>query len=352
MIAARPAPGAEDQYESWLARRIPGVEEVRPGIWSLPTIMPDNPLRYVIAYAIRTDDGLVLVDSGWLSEQSWDGLVDSIGSIGYSVRDVRMVLVTHAHVDHHGLTRRIVEESGASVAMHRAEADALRVIADSLTSDSMPLASWLQERGAPADEVAEMIAQMSDQTLSQIHHSLIAPDVLLEDGDRPVPGRPDIVAIATPGHTTGHLCFYLEREKLLLSGDHILPRITPHVTRPPIIDDDALGSYLSSLTKVADLDAVEVLPAHEYRFSDLRGRVTGLVEHHHERLEEIRTALQERRSSWQVATQISWSRGWGATRGFMRQTALSETYIHLRYLERLNGVRRPADIPDCWELTG
>lgn len=352
VIAAIPAAGAQGQYESWLARRIPGAEEVRPGVWSLPTLMPDNPLRYVIAYAIKTDGGLVLVDTGWLSEQSWRGLVESLDSIGYAVSDVRMVLVTHVHTDHHGLTRRIVEESGARVAMHRTEADSLRVIGESLTSDAAPLASWLRDRGTPADEVEILIEQMSDQTMIDIHHSLIAPDILLDDGDRPVPGRPDIVAIATPGHTQGHLCFYLERDRLLISGDHVLPRITPHVSRPPILDDDALGDYLGSLEKLVDLDAVEVLPAHEYRFSDLKGRVSDLIRHHHERLDEIKTALKGKRSSWDIATQISWSRGWDATEGFMRQTALSETYVHLRYLERMNSVRRTAHSPDCWELTG
>jgi len=351
MTAAVPAAGAAGQYESWRAKRIPAVEEIRPGIWSLPTPMPDNPLRYVIAYAARVDDGIVLFDSGWLSEQSWASLNGALDSIGYSVADVRMVLITHTHADHHGLTRRIAEASGATVGMHRTEAESMRTISESISAHPKPLDAWLRERGAPADEVDVLTAQMADDTVARIHHSLIAPDLLIEDGDRPVPGRPDIRAIATPGHTQGHLCFLFEDDRLLLSGDHILPRITPHVTRPPDLDDDALGSYLDSLAKVASLEVDEVLPAHEYRFSDLEGRVTDLIAHHRERLDEIRGASRGGRSTWEIATQISWSRGWDATHGFMRQTALSETFSHLRYLERIDSVRRSARRPDHWHPT-
>src|SRR6266498_2448130 len=92
------------------------------------------------------------------------------------------------------------------------------------------------------------------------------PDVLLSDGDRPdVPGW-QLLAVHTPGHTPGHLCFYEERTGLLLSGDHVLPRITANVSLHPQSGSDPLGDYLASLERLRKYADSLVLPAHEWRF--------------------------------------------------------------------------------------
>ena len=61
----------------------------------------------------------------------------------------------------------------------------------------------------------------------------VTPDILIEDGDKPeMPGW-DVTAIWTPGHSPGHLCFYESGQRLMLSGDHVLPRITPNISAHP-----------------------------------------------------------------------------------------------------------------------
>ena len=97
----------------------------------------------------------------------------------------------------------------------------------------------------------------------------VRPDLLLEDGEKPeVPGW-DLTAIWTPGHSPGHLCFYESTNELMLSGDHVLPRITPNIPFHPQAGANPLGDYLASLDKLEPYDVDEVLPAHEYRFDDL-----------------------------------------------------------------------------------
>src|ERR1700739_22956 len=90
------------------------------------------------------------------------------------------------------------------------------------------------------------------------------PARLIDDGDKVHLGRRELRAVWTPGHSPGHLCFYDAHERLLLAGDHVLPRINPtislHVQQRP----NPLGEFLDALQKVRALDVDEVLPAHEY----------------------------------------------------------------------------------------
>ena len=66
------------QHAAWRDRVLPPVEQVRAGLWSIPTPFPDSPLRYVLAYLVETRGGLALVDTGWPSDAAWDGLVDGV----------------------------------------------------------------------------------------------------------------------------------------------------------------------------------------------------------------------------------------------------------------------------------
>src|SRR5213079_817088 len=95
---------------------------VRPGLWSVPVPLPDNPLRYVIVYLLELTSGVAVVDTGWNTDEAWDALLTGIATAGYAVGDVRAALITHIHPDHYGLAGRIREASGAWVALHPADA--------------------------------------------------------------------------------------------------------------------------------------------------------------------------------------------------------------------------------------
>jgi glyoxylase-like metal-dependent hydrolase (beta-lactamase superfamily II) len=349
-VAARTATGPE-QYEAWQQRRIPPVEQVRDGLWSIPVPIPDSPLRYVLVYAVEITGGIALIDSGWPTTASWNGLVAGLAEAGHPIEQVRAVLVTHVHADHHGLSARVREASGAWIGMHAADAEQTGEIG-SRAARRRKHADWLNSRGAPSRH-ARFLQNATEPFLDLID-GLAVPDVLISDNDRPLPGRDDIRAIWTPGHSQGHLCFLAEEDQVLFAGDHLLPRITPHVSRGPDADDDAVGDYLSSLRLVSQLTVAEVLPAHEYRFAELAGRVTEMLVHHAERLDEIEHTVVQLPDSttWSVAANISWARGWDSAMGVMRQTAVSETYSHLVHLERTGRVKRREDGIDHWQPTG
>ena len=179
----------------------------------------------------------------------------------------------------------------------------------------------------------------------------VEPDILIEDGDKlEVPGW-DVQAIWTPGHSPGHLCFWEAGHRLMLSGDHVLPRITPNVSLHPQSGEDPLGQFLDSLDKVGVYDAEEVLPAHEHRFVNLAGRVSQLKAHHEERLVEALDVIRSGSdTAWDIAGKMSWSRPWNRIEGFMRRAAVTEIFAHLRLLERRGRLRLIVGEPLRWEI--
>jgi glyoxylase-like metal-dependent hydrolase (beta-lactamase superfamily II) len=335
------------QWAAWQRRVMPPTERVLPGLWSVPVPIPHNPLRYVSVYVFELDDGVAVVDAGWPVPEAWEAFVAGLAETGHAPTDVRAVLVTHAHADHYGLAPRIREVSGAWIGLHEGDAAMLERQEPAEFVDRF--SRWLLRRGAPPEEVGEMVGQPGDY---ERFFTLEPPDRAIADGDRPLADRWDLTAVWTPGHTPGHLCFHLPSAAALLSGDHVLPRITPNIAAGPRQLADPLATYLDSLRRVARLPVTEVLPAHEYRFRGLGDRVESLLAHHDERLAEVEDLLARRpgATTWEVALDTRWSRSWEETRGQMRRAAIGETLAHLTALERTGRVRRGADEVDNWHL--
>lgn len=325
---------------------LPPVDEVAAGLWVIPVPIPINPLRYVLVHALETPDGLVLVDTGWDTPEAWEGLTAGLGTVGADVADVRGVLVTHIHPDHYGLAGRLREAAGCWVGLHPADAatiDSRYVDVDELVKGTR---EFMIDTGAP-DAAVEELATASLAVRAFVN--MADPDVLIEDGDRPeVPGW-DVVAVHTPGHTPGHLCFALPAHDAVLTGDHVLPRITPNVSYHPQSGEDPLGDFLASLERLRAHGSALGLPAHEWRFSDLGARIDELLAHHEERLDEAERIVSEgAETGWEVAARTTWSRPWGRLAGYMQRMAVMETVAHLIVLERRGRIRRVAVDPSRW----
>lgn len=332
------------QKDAWDRNVLPPVEQVRPGLWSVPVPIPNNPLRYVLVYLFELDNGVALVDAGWNTDDAWQALNSGLEEAGGSMGDVRAVVVTHIHPDHYGLAGRVREASGAWVGLHPADAALLQgryVETDDLVAR---MGELLAISGVPADSRPNL-AHASMEIRSLV--SMAEPDVLLED-DRALdlPGW-DLRTIWTPGHSPGHICLYSEQHRLLLSGDHVLPRITPNISFHSQQDANPLGDYLESLARMRVLVPDEVLPAHEYRFADLGSRLDQIERHHGERLRAIESVLASRpgASAWDITLSLEWSRPWDEIPSFMQRAANGETLAHLVLLEERGRVRREADVP-------
>jgi glyoxylase-like metal-dependent hydrolase (beta-lactamase superfamily II) len=316
------------QREAWLAREFPPVEKVASGIWSIPVPIPDSPLRYVLSYLIEHDSGFLMVDTGWNHPESWRVLQAGLAECEIPMTAITAVVITHVHPDHHGLSAKVAAESGAWIGMHEREADFLTVNINRVGMAVNRMGGYLDWTGAPPDHLAQMSERRENRP-----GPMAMPDRLIAHGDRiDVPGVA-LRAIWTPGHSPGHLCFYDETRDLLLTGDHVLPRITPNISSYERTST-ALADYLQSLQSLQGMQPAEVLPAHEYRFADLDSRLADLAEHHAERLAEIAAVLKpdDGQSAWEIAAQVTWSRPWSQISGFPRQAALGEVVAHLQHL--------------------
>lgn len=329
---------------------LPPVERVRPGLWSIPVPIPNNPLRYVLVYAFETDGGIYIVDAGWNTDEAYDTLAAGLGALGASITDVRGVMITHIHPDHYGLAGRVRETSGAWVALHPADAALIKDRYDEPEELLARMSAAMLRYGAPREE-AEGLSHASMPVMAFV--TTVQPDVLLEDGDKPeIPGW-DLQAIWTPGHSPGHLCFWEPRNRLMLTGDHVLPRITPNISFHPQSGDDPLGFFLTSLDKLLAYDSDEVLPAHEHRFVGLPARVAELTEHHEHRFVEVLESIRAGDDTpFAVASRMKWSRSWDSISGFMRRAAVSEAMAHIRALERRGLVRELPGEPVRYEVVG
>jgi len=341
------------QREAWLARTSPPVEQVRPDLWSVPVPIPDSPLRYTLTYLIAAGSGLLVVDPGWNTEAGWQALAEGLKAAGALPADVTGIVVTHMHLDHHGLSARLREASGAWIAMHPAELRTLAALRPRNAGPRRADLAWLARCGVP-DDAAPGLA-VTDDALAAVR-AMAMPDMLLEHGDLvPLPGR-RVRAVWTPGHTPGHLCLHEESDGLLLTGDHVLPRISPNIGLQPDAAEPPLAAYLRSLELIAAYDRAEALPAHEYRFHGLADRVRMLLAHHERRCDEVIAILARGgpATAWQVTRQLSWSRGWSSVTGFMRRAALAEAGAHLRHLvDRGTVVTASAgDPPERYALPG
>jgi glyoxylase-like metal-dependent hydrolase (beta-lactamase superfamily II) len=197
------------------------------------------------------------------------------------------------------------------------------------------LAAVLLDAGATE---AELTAAPRSNRRRTRQRPLVAPDRFIADGDTmDVPGW-SVEAVWTPGHTPGHTCFRVPEHRLLLSGDHVLPSITPHISISRTDrNGDPLGDFLDSLRKVDRSDADGVLPAHRHRFDGLHDRVGQIIDHHHAHLADIEATLAHGPVTlWQIAARLTWNRPWEEFALALRRAAVNETAAHLRYLTRRN----------------
>ncbi len=353
------------------------VTEVAPGIlrMQLPIWMPG--LGHVNTYGLLDNRGLAVVDPGLPGPSSWRALKDRLKQAGFRLRDVHTVIVTHSHPDHFGGAGRIKREVGASLITHRAfttwSLEAKRRRRPFPTEEAARDAELTAAAAAQLLDLGEEIPTVADHAddyagdplrdnptkqlqadsvpwgtetpwggskhvgpplrrrlLIRALRSLFSPPdptMRVVHGQRLRLADRDWVSIHTPGHTIDHLCLYDPDRGILLSGDHVLPSITPHVSGVGN-GADALKSYIQTLDLVAALDGITLgLPAHGHPFDDVPGRVEAIKRHHAERMHLLAEASHQLGPATVVdlCHEIFPKRHWGVM-------AESETFAHLEHM--------------------
>lgn len=272
------------------------IERLKP---RLP--LKDRSMNHVNVYLVEGDSehGALLVDTGWDAEDSFDYMKQALAD-----KPVRNIVVTHSHLDHYGLADRLKHHFNAQVYLHELEIDFLRSIRVDMDEPPREVARSLKANGMPLDEISK------PHKMGLPRRKFVAPtlpDVTLHGDETISTGYFNFKVLWTPGHAPGHICLYEPDKKILLSGDHILFTITPHVGMHPQSGSNPLGDYLASLDKLKQLEVEVVLPGHGQPFTNFRSRVEEIIQHHKLRNTQILSALNSKpKTAYQIAHEITW----------------------------------------------
>ncbi len=301
--------------------------------WALHVPIENGSMPYTIAYLLRdASAGIHVIDPGVSTEQSWAVLTSAIAMIGGRLRDVASITATHFHHDHLGLAGRLRSATNAPVGIGAADADRARHPVDG-SIPSRILESW----GVPLDRRPELGPK------AQRDHRVLGTsiDIELDDGDLlPVPGR-SIRVMATPGHTPGHIALVDDGSELYFAGDQILPDSNPGLGLGGIGAGDPIADSIRSLAHAARLGEWQVAPGHEHPFFGLATRAGQLAEHHLRRAGEIAKlrGMLPAASTWEIASQVTWTRGFDQLHGGYLSSALNQTALHLAFVHSDFGAR-------------
>ena len=311
------------------------MKEIIPGIYLLTLTLSGFAPGSVNTYLVETDDGFLTIDTGWDSPPSFHSLEGQLAEIGARFTDIKQVIVTHCHIDHLGMIVRYKQSHNAKIYFHEDERELIKIRftgGDNL----LPLTDkFLQSHGFPASELPppEILLPVPDNLAA------IPADVLLH-GEEEIPaGKYRLRVIPTPGHTQGHIALYEPNEKLLFSGDVLLPTIATNAALHIQHLVNPLQQYLNSLHALKGLDVALVLPGHEQPFSNHRARIEELFRLYRKKEKEIWDAVNgdQPKTAFEVSRILSWSPrtrtdNWPGLSGWDKRFAVLQTIAYLETL--------------------
>ncbi len=301
----------------------------KPDIFRIFVPLPDNPLKNLNCYVIRSEGESLIIDTGFNRPECKEALVDGLKELDVDLCHARLFL-THLHGDHTGLTEYFTDQ-GVTAYMHRIDYDYLK--------NNLSGSNWRRmeqrfiEEGFPYEEMQKQLTGNQARLYSPKH---LFPVTTVQDGDCVTVGSVKLRCIHTPGHTPGHVCLYIENEKILFSGDHVLFDITPNIS---IWNDvpASLADYMDSLTRMQKLEVMRTFPGHREFAGDFHKRIDTLIAHHYQRLQEILSAVAAHPdcNAYETAGRITWSargRAWEDFSPNQKWFAMGETLAHLKWL--------------------
>jgi glyoxylase-like metal-dependent hydrolase (beta-lactamase superfamily II) len=262
------------------------VGEVYTGIYRLRLPVP-GALRNINSYLLKGQDGWAVIDAGPNlpgCREKWETAMDDLG-IQFS--DIKQILITHGHIDHVGLAGWLQEQTGATVFMSETEYRNAFYPEETEQAGSLFFREGMLSLGITAKEIEKLTAIV--KFITEIAEPW--PQVQFLQNNSLQMGDRTWEVVLTTGHTYAHVCLFNREEGLLLSGDQILPTISTVIRFPTTADDNPLGQYLESITRLAQLKPSRIMPAHGEPFNDMDARIEQLFHHHQERLQIIMDCL-------------------------------------------------------------
>jgi glyoxylase-like metal-dependent hydrolase (beta-lactamase superfamily II) len=239
----------------------PHVSELHVDLKWFPQPYPPN------VYLVRDGGEAAIVDSGFGDDDSFNARSEILAK-----ENLKYIIITHHHYDHSSGAHRLREATGAKIVVHRAEEELL--LNPKLETGDMEITGDSEEQ----KKAREMAKKWREEAAKA------TPDLRVEDGEVLKVGSLELRCVHAPGHTDGHLCLFLEQERLLFAGDNVLGVGTAAIAPPPHGD---MGEYVRSLKKMQDLDAALLAPGHGPMVKEPNRKLQELIDHRQQREDQI-----------------------------------------------------------------
>jgi len=232
-------------------------ERVLPGVWRLRLPLPWPGVPHCNAWALAAGDGIVLVDTGMHEPGSMANLDRALDQVDLRLEQVRLLVCTHAHADHYGQAAPIVERAGCELWLHPDHGHMTATLEDPDAALARRV-EVARQSGVPEEPLRHFAQERRERGVGIA--DVVEPARELVDGVRVSSDLGDWTVHETPGHAPSHVCLFQAERRLLISGDHLLGRLSLYFDYG--YTADPAGEFLRSLEVVDRLDARLCLAGH------------------------------------------------------------------------------------------
>ncbi|MEM8994173.1 MAG: MBL fold metallo-hydrolase [Acidobacteriota bacterium] len=278
------------------------------------------------AYLIAGGARPVLVDTGSGQGASNRDLEEAFGQVrdrfGDSIRfrDLGAIVITHGHIDHFGGLRHVRGRSDAPVLIHRLDHRIVSGYRKRLAVTSRHVEAFFESAGVSAEKRP---LYMATYLRTKALFTSERVDEVFDSGTI-VDGELEVIPV--PGHCPGQVCVRVD--DVLLTADHVLADITPHLSPESITRSTGMSHYLDSLDTVEGVGGIALgLGGHHGPIADVRARLDEIRVHHRGRLDEVLDHCREPRSIVELSRRL-----FGRVESYHVLLAVLEAGAHVEYL--------------------
>ncbi len=313
-------------------RTCENIAEVLDDVYRITLPLPGVRPGPVNVYLFRGVEN-VIIDTG--TRRTARLLERSLAFLGVAPKGLARIVLTHGHLEHYGAARYLVRRSRGAISVEAHREDR-RFVERGLEVPRMRYLEYYRMMGVP---LAHRLSLGALQSVFSLYADTCRVDRELSDGDSISLGDRRGTVISTPGHTRGSVCIFLEKEKALFSGDHILGHITPNAF---VMLEEEHGlprrlsqeEYFASLQRAEDLGASIAFPAHGRAVENITATIEMYRAQYLRRSETILGILGE----GEITAYATARRLFPALRGprlpLELFLAISEVFTHLQVLIR------------------